>query len=433
VGEVRAAREFAKIGNYDGCLQSYSEAKRLTEHEIKGCRAAAELARWNSLINDIVLEEANIRRLKSTIDEIQRVVRTEFQSFSRPPRREPSPPPGRIEAISSPRLLSLNLDVLPRPRTNKIPGHRLSIPPKREAPGRENSLKQRIIDFSILVRDPNVQWDSIAGLHPIKRLLRQNLVILPMRPESTKGILWPWQTVLLYGPPGAGKTDLARAVATECRRAFFSLPCSAIISRFHDDSDKLISALFSLAEESGPSTIFFDEIDSIAAPRTEQEAVRRMKGDLLAGLESMDGIGDDKKVFVIAATNFPWDIDDAILRRFQKRIYIPLPDRDARRAMLESGLRNLADSSVDIGEWADRLAGYSGADVVSLCRDAAQVVIDDQAKLMKTDEWMRLSLNDAQLTITARDFERAFAAKKAPLDPATIHRYEEWKKARGAE
>lgn len=305
----------------------------------------------------------------------------------------------------------------------------------------DDPLVNQIIDMGIIVKEPNVQWEQIAGLAQVKRLLRQNLVILPMRPDICKGLLSPWKSVLFYGPPGTGKTFLAKAVATECHRTFFNITSATITSRFHGESEKLVSYLFDLADQMSPSTIFFDEIDSIASQRgsgNENEASRRMKAQLLTKLEGIDGaISNDSSstsVFVLAATNFPWDLDEALLRRFQKRIYIPLPDVEGRLAILKMHLTDLIDDkSFDLNKWAQNLDGYSCADITNLCRDAAQAVFERQLDSIDPDEWANMNADDAKVIITDDDFQKAVSLRKSSVDPDSLKKYEEWRATKGAE
>jgi katanin p60 ATPase-containing subunit A1 len=299
-----------------------------------------------------------------------------------------------------------------------------------------NPLVQQIIDMGILVREPNVQWESIAGLTSVKRLLRQNLVILPMRPDICKGLLAPWKSVLFYGPPGTGKTFLAKAVATECKRTFFNITSATITSRFLGESEKLVSHLFDLAEQMAPSTIFFDEIDSIASQRGtghEHEASRKMKAQLLTRLEGIDGALENSGIFVLAATNFPWHLDEALLRRFQKRIYIPLPDLEGRKQILKMSISDLIDDDFELDLYAQKLEGYSCADITNLCRDAAQAVFNKQTSNLDTQAWLNMPLEQARVVITNQDFERAISLRKSSVDKETIKMYEEWRRSKGAE
>ncbi|KAL6575717.1 Vacuolar protein sorting-associated protein 4B [Orobanche hederae] len=237
------------------------------------------------------------------------------------------------------------------------------------------------LNSAIIREKPNVKWNDVAGLESAKQAL-QEAVILPVKfPQFFTGKRRPWRAFLLYGPPGTGKSYLAKAVATEADSTFFSVSSSDLVSKWMGESEKLVSNLFQMARESCPSIIFIDEIDSLCGQRgegNESEASRRIKTELLV---QMQGVGhNDDKVLVLAATNTPYALDQAIRRRFDKRIYIPLPDVKARQHMfkkLRSGLRydalkvHLGDTPHNLTEGdfealARKTEGFSGSDI-SVC------------------------------------------------------------------
>ncbi|CAN6444565.1 unnamed protein product [Victoria cruziana] len=187
------------------------------------------------------------------------------------------------------------------------------------------------------------------------------------------GLLSPWKGILLFGPPGTGKTMLAKAVATECKTTFFNISASSVVSKWRGDSEKLIKVLFELARHHAPSTIFLDEIDAIISQRgdgrSEHEASRRLKTELLI---QMDGLmRTNELVFVLAATNLPWELDAAMLRRLEKRILVPLPEPEARRAMFEDLLPSTGDTELPYDFLVERTEGYSGSDIRLVCKEAA--------------------------------------------------------------
>ncbi|KAH8101489.1 AAA-domain-containing protein [Cristinia sonorae] len=225
---------------------------------------------------------------------------------------------------------------------------------------------------AIIADKPNVKWDDVAGLEAAKESLKE-AVILPIKfPHLFTGKRTPWRGILLYGPPGTGKSYLAKAVATEAKGTFFSVSSSDLVSKWQGDSERLVKQLFEMARENKPAIIFIDEVDSLAGTRNESESEgsRRIKTEFLV---QMNGVGhDDTGVLVLGATNIPWQLDNAIKRRFEKRIYIPLPGPEARRQMfmLHVGDTPCELTNQDYRTLGDKTEGYSGSDISIVVRDA---------------------------------------------------------------
>ncbi|KAI9217350.1 P-loop containing nucleoside triphosphate hydrolase protein [Blastocladiella britannica] len=251
-----------------------------------------------------------------------------------------------------------------------------------------------IITRDIFSENPNVRFADIAGLHDAKSLARE-AVVFPMRyPElfHPPALISPWRGILLYGPPGTGKTLLAKAVATECNTTFFHVSASSLVSKWRGDSEKLVRVLFELAKHHAPSTIFVDEIESIMSHRgseggsSEHEGSRRMKTELLVQLDGMvqaaGGDNKEKPVFFLAATNMPWELDYALLRRLEKRILVNLPDPAAREQILRAALPQnisdafgnvLVDPDLDYTALAGATDGWSGSDLKTLAKESLMV------------------------------------------------------------
>ncbi|PNH05006.1 Vacuolar protein sorting-associated protein 4A, partial [Tetrabaena socialis] len=216
-----------------------------------------------------------------------------------------------------------------------------------------------------LTEKPNVRWDDVAGLEGAKEALKE-AVILPVKfPQFFTGKRKPWSGILLYGPPGTGKSYLAKAVATEADSTFFSISSQDLVSKWLGESEKLVSQLFALARENAPSIIFIDEVDSLCSVRgdNESEAARRIKTQLMIEIQ---GVGsNNNRVLVLGATNLPYSLDQAIRRRFDKRIYIPLPKETARGQMFRIHLGDTPNTLTDEDycELGRRTEGFSGSDV----------------------------------------------------------------------
>ncbi|XP_047060996.1 katanin p60 ATPase-containing subunit A-like 2 isoform X1 [Lolium rigidum] len=287
----------------------------------------------------------------------------------------------------------------------------------------------------IIRGSPDVKWESIKGLETAKRLLKEAVVMPIKYPKYFTGLLSPWKGILLFGPPGTGKTMLAKAVATECKTTFFNISASSIVSKWRGDSEKLVKVLFELARHHAPSTIFLDEIDAIISQRgearSEHEASRRLKTELLI---QMDGLTKtDELVFVLAATNLPWELDAAMLRRLEKRILVPLPEPEARHAMFEEFLPSTPDAmEVPYDILVENTEGYSGSDIRLVCKEAAMQPL---RRIMAALEGIQEEVHEDDLPevgpVTAEDIELALRNTR-PSAHLHAHKYEKFNQDYGS-
>ena len=284
----------------------------------------------------------------------------------------------------------------------------------------DNELSSEI-SGAIVREKPTVKWDDVANLVEAKKALRES-VILPMaRPDLFTGARRPWKGILLFGPPGNGKTYLAKAVASEVEATFFSVSAANLISKWLGESEKLVRELYEQARKEAPSIIFFDEVDALASSRGsgENDAMRRVKTQLLQAIEGI-GTGDEL-IVTIGATNLPWDIDAAMRRRFERRVMIGLPDQEARALMFKIHTKGVDLDEIDFEKLGTMSDGYSGADIALLCREALMTPIRemDVAGVIKDKNVKPRNPN-------MQDFVNAVGHIKPTVAPKELVRFDEW-------
>ncbi|KAI9098734.1 P-loop containing nucleoside triphosphate hydrolase protein [Phlyctochytrium arcticum] len=271
----------------------------------------------------------------------------------------------------------------------------------------------------MLDKVPQVKWDDIAGLELAKATIKEIVVFPMLRPDIFCGVRAPSKGLLLFGPPGTGKTLIGKCIASQCKATFFSISSSSLTSKWIGDGEKMVRALFAVARVHQPSVIFVDEIDSLLTQRSdgENEATRRIKTEFLV---QFDGCGTDNedRILLIGATNRPHEIDEAARRRFRKKLYIPLPEPQARKCIVSNLLRRLKHSlsEQDVDEIIRRSDGYSGSDMDGLIREAALGPIRDIYDISAID------VADVR-PITLDDFVDALTQVKASVSTRDLDAY----------
>jgi len=286
-----------------------------------------------------------------------------------------------------------------------------------------------MIESEILDASPGVAWSDISGLEKAKQLLREMVILPATRPDLFKGLRAPTRGLLLYGPPGNGKTMLAKAVATESTCTFFAISASTLTSKWVGEAEKLVRALFACARERQPAIIFIDEIDSVLSARSanENESSRRLKTEFLIQFDGVSKGGGDGggQVFVIGASNRPEELDDAVRRRLAKRIHIPLPDSAGREQILHAllGGQKVRISRNEFAQVVRATEGYSASDIKELCHEAAMEAIRElPAERLATVQERSVR------AILAADFAKALRTIKSSVSQDQLKHYDQWTK-----
>ncbi|XP_031503936.1 uncharacterized protein LOC116266753 isoform X2 [Nymphaea colorata] len=297
------------------------------------------------------------------------------------------------------------------------------VTPAKEVPP-DNEFEKRIRPEVIPPNEIGVTFEDIGALDDIKESL-QELVMLPLRrPDLFKGgLLKPCRGILLFGPPGTGKTMLAKAIANEAKASFINVSMSTITSKWFGEDEKNVRALFSLAAKVSPTIIFVDEVDSMLGQRSrvgEHEAMRKIKNEFMAhwdGLLTKPG----ERILVLAATNRPFDLDEAIIRRFERRIMVGLPTAENREQILKTLLSKEKVEELDYKELATMTEGYTGSDLKNLCTTAAYRPVREllQQELAKE----RKAKSEEEANKTTEEGETSEGDKEEPpitLRPLTM-------------
>eukprot|EP00978_Attheya_sp_CCMP212_P048696 scaffold562234_cov138-Attheya_sp.AAC.1 len=287
----------------------------------------------------------------------------------------------------------------------------------------------------------HTSWNDIAGLAVAKRSLQEAAILPLLRPDLYTGLRQPPKGILLYGPPGTGKTMLVKAVAHESKCLLFACTASALTSKWHGEGEKLVRTLFRVASDVSPAIVFLDEIDSLLSSRgggNEHEASRRFKTEFMVQMDGIIAGKDDKsndvqkRVLVLGCTNCPWDIDDAVMRRFQRRIYVPLPDGEARRALIEAMLRKSGNTHNLTSRQVTKLValtdGCSCSDIASVANEAAFGPLRSVGDLNAIRDVKTADVRP----ISYSDFEDAIRNTSKSVSSTLLAKYQQWERAQAA-
>eukprot|EP00056_Hartaetosiga_gracilis_P005546 m.86028 g.86028 ORF g.86028 m.86028 type:complete len:473 (+) comp12205_c0_seq3:25-1443(+) len=461
--ELKLAREFALLGNYDTAIVYYEGVCDALKKYTDTCSGVSR-QKWMKSRESVVQELKCVKEIKDELSHFGKSTKKEERVstpqndpdvFGPPPpierpsyrkphsSRNPSQPSYQRSTASSRSSNRNSRGSKPRSSgygqrekpDKKKDGEKKA--PKFEPEGYDPELVA-MLEKDIVKTDPNVHWSDIAGHSEAKALLEEAVVLPMIIPDYFTGIRRPWKGVLMVGPPGTGKTLLAKAVATECGTTFFNITSSTLSSKYRGESEKLVRLLFEMARFYAPTTIFIDEIDALCSARggaNEHEASRRVKSQLLVEMDGVEGaLGDsDKVVMVLAATNFPWQIDEALKRRLEKRVYIPLPDDVGRRSLLDINLKGVAtEEGVDLDKLSKMTKGYSGADLTNVCRDASMMAMRRAIKGKRPAEIRNMDKSELNLPSSMEDFTNAIQKVSPSVSEDDIIKYEKWMKDYGA-
>jgi SpoVK/Ycf46/Vps4 family AAA+-type ATPase len=312
-----------------------------------------------------------------------------------------------------------------------------TTPTKRATPEAKDEIETAV---SSLVLQSNVTWDKIGGLDETKKDVKYALgVSLAQKPAGVQ--LATWRNILFFGPPGTGKTLLAAATSSALRSSardqpfFFNVKVSSVMSKYFGESTKIISKLYDAARECSPSVVFLDEFESLCGSRDEGDSgtERRILSTILSELDGLAEKGrDDVYVLTIAATNRPWDLDPAVLSRFDKKILIPLPDPATRRAILEIHLTKKGfPPACGVEPLIALTEGLSGREIERFAKEVTNRMVLDENKEIPAkldqgvEELKRFTIKTRQLVL--EDFERARRSINPVTSPEDMRRYAEWK------
>uniref|UniRef100_A0A3P8S5L6 Katanin p60 ATPase-containing subunit A1 n=1 Tax=Amphiprion percula TaxID=161767 RepID=A0A3P8S5L6_AMPPE len=449
---AKKGREYALLGNYDSSIVYYQGVIQQIHKHCQTLKDPALKVRWQQVSQELTEEYEQVKGIMATLDSFKSekpidVLAPQPEEKPEDPTVWPPPVPAEHRWVNFDPQDNMRVKERLFGFVNFFPSFLNLHQGKKLSGDAQGDVEQKKFDGTgydsdlvdslerdIVSRNPNIHWDDIADLEDAKKLLREAVVLPMWMPDFFKGIRRPWKGVLMVGPPGTGKTMLAKAVATECGTTFFNVSSSTLTSKYRGESEKLVRLLFEMARFYAPTTIFIDEIDSICGRRgtsDEHEASRRVKSELLI---QMDGVGgalenDDpsKMVMVLAATNFPWDIDEALRRRLEKRIYIPLPTAEGRVELLKINLREVeVAADVDLDLIAEKIEGYSGADITNVCRDASMMAMRRRIQGLSPEEIRALSKDELQMPVTMEDFTLTLKKISKSVSAADLEKYEAW-------
>ena len=302
--------------------------------------------------------------------------------------------------------------------------------PEEQRASLANREKNDLHDM-VMKERPDVKWDDVVGVDDAKNALRES-IIYPTKRSDLFPLGWP-RGILLYGPPGCGKTILAAATANELDGYFINVDGSSMMSKWLGEAEKNVSKLFKMARgyaerENKPVILFIDELDSLLGERQNEIGGEvRSRNQFLTEIDGINGKGKDLKLYVIGATNKPWSLDHPFLRRFQKRIYVSLPTLEAREKLFVLYANKLKlDNRVRTHTLASIFDGYSASDIKDICQAVQLKVVNEMFTTSTYNEPVEGENPSVPRDITMKDFRDTILRRKPSVSMDMIRAYYKW-------